>query len=392
MDFFYVTNNLKLPVDLSRPDRAILFNAPPLDAVITRQVPSDYLYFTTECNTNTIKHLCKLIYKQDMLVNAPAGAIRQIQSHPGFPRDIGYIKSKHKVFIPLEEKIKPLLGKKLLKVAIINGMGTGSGDSLVGIRALQVFYEKLKQFFSEVEIDLFQFHLEKNLQLYGKEDAVHMLYPLPGPLPKLLEYDACVDMGSFIAREEFNDRPMIDFYLQALSIDSDTVSAEDKRVVIKLDPYIEKDLDKSMQILKARGSKLLLFHPLASTDLRTMPQDKARLMLDKIINETNYIIVSTVNIQYRHERYIDLSALSKSLDHFISIISRMDAVITVDTVTYHISQSFNIPTLVLFTSIDPEYRIKYYPMVSGILLGDSGNRLLGQHKSSRKDDIEYAKK
>ncbi|MDD5457604.1 MAG: hypothetical protein PHV30_11330, partial [Candidatus Margulisbacteria bacterium] len=41
---------------------------------------------------------------------------------------------------------------------------------------------------------------------------------------------------------------------------------------------------------------------------------------------------------------------------------------------------------------DPEYRIKYYPMVSGILLGDSGNRLLGQHKSSRKDDIEYAKK
>ena len=48
----------------------------------------------------------------------------------------------------------------------------------------------------------------------------------------------------------------------------------------------------------------------------------------------------------------------------------MDKVITVDTATYHISDAFFIPTVVLFSTIKPKNRIKYYSQTKAIEVVD----------------------
>jgi ADP-heptose:LPS heptosyltransferase len=78
-----------------------------------------------------------------------------------------------------------------------------------------------------------------------------------------------------------------------------------------------------------------------------------------------------------------LANYSQNLDRFAGIISLVDAIITVDTSTYHLADAFDKPTIVLFTSIEPDHRIRYYPHVRGIMLEEEGGPIYGQHKLSK---------
>lgn len=46
----------------------------------------------------------------------------------------------------------------------------------------------------------------------------------------------------------------------------------------------------------------------------------------------------------------------------------MDKIITTDTSTYHISDAFIIPTIVIFTDSNFENKIKYYKYVKAIFI------------------------
>jgi ADP-heptose:LPS heptosyltransferase len=96
-----------------------------------------------------------------------------------------------------------------------------------------------------------------------------------------------------------------------------------------------------------------------------------------------------VGIPYEDKRFINLASVSKTVDDFIRIISRMDAVITVDTSTYHIADCFNIPTVVLFNTVDPRYRTAYYPHTRGIWLAEGRDSLAQRHKGyTERDRVE----
>jgi ADP-heptose:LPS heptosyltransferase len=53
----------------------------------------------------------------------------------------------------------------------------------------------------------------------------------------------------------------------------------------------------------------------------------------------------------------------------------MDKIITADTSTYHISETFMIPTVVFFTREDFEKRIKYYSYIKSIFVKDESKNL-----------------
>ena len=65
----------------------------------------------------------------------------------------------------------------------------------------------------------------------------------------------------------------------------------------------------------------------------------------------DYIVVSTLLLdsKIKDDNYIDLSKESKTIEDFTYIVSLMDKIITTDTSTYHISDAFIIPTIVIFT-------------------------------------------
>lgn len=90
--------------------------------------------------------------------------------------------------------------------------------------------------------------------------------------------------------------------------------------------------------------------------------------------------------------FLDISRYSQSFDHFASIISRVDGIVTVDTVTYHLADAFDIPTVALFTTIDPNLRVRYYPCVVPIMLENTKGWLYGRHKQSlnnEKEEVAY---
>ena len=102
-------------------------------------------------------------------------------------------------------------------------------------------------------------------------------------------------------------------------------------------------------------------------------------------------------LDYQNSRFLDVSQMSLCLDDFAGIISQVDGIITVDTCTYHLADAFNIPTVVLFSTIDPDLRSKYYPKVKAIMYESKDGKLFGKHKASREEsqfakEIEYLSK
>jgi len=109
-------------------------------------------------------------------------------------------------------------------------------------------------------------------------------------------------------------------------------------------------------------------------------------------------VVSCVPLDFKHKRFYNLNRMSRNLDEFSAIISKCDAIMSVDTSTYHIADAFDIPTVVFFSTIPPEYRVKYYPFVDGILLEEPSGLLYGRHKNDTEDqekkrkELEHSKK
>jgi hypothetical protein len=101
-------------------------------------------------------------------------------------------------------------------------------------------------------------------------------------------------------------------------------------------------------------------------------------MLKKLLSKMDeYTIVSTLNIDSKiiDDRFVNLSKESKTINDFIYIISNMDSIITTDTSTFHISDAFMIPTIVLSTDVEIEDKTKYYKHLKSINIEDESKSL-----------------
>lgn len=422
MDFFYVDKLVDMSVGFEDQSQTrIIINPVPAELISSGSIPAQFIYCSTAA---CIQNISGLIHKKQLDVTTRTfkkDTKKQLMAIDGFPINItnfdpldddfetlGSKKVPSSKFIPVEERLKPLAdaGKKDIRIAIINGMGTGIGDSIIGLRALNIMHTRLSKLFTNIHIDLFQTPFNTSTtkkSTYEQEKIVKNVFGLPLPVSSLLTYDAVADFSSMVLRDNFDNQPMVDFFLESLGVDPKTVSNEEKRPFIKINEHIKQNNEWVFKILKHSTNvnrPLLLLHPRASVPIRSMPDDVVIKLAKKIVKETNYIIVGTFSNQTltndvkkalgkEQDRFVDLSAYSKTFDEFTFIISQMDSIITVDTCTYHIADSFNIPTVTIFPTIDTDIRTKYYPLVAGLQLKDKNNRLRGTHVSYKKEDLDY---
>lgn len=385
MNLFYTTRDIVIPQNISKTTDDFPLAAPTSKELSTLNIRDKYLYVSTYSHANKIKKAVAPNTHKSPIKLMPRKKLAHIKNRRDFPLNL-YPKLGTNEPIPLEKKITSLRNKKSIKIVIINGFGTGLGDSIVGLTAYRLFYKELQKYFEEVKIDLCQLNKARSLQIYEKEKNINRLIQLPISLEKLRHYDAFIDLGGIVSWEEFNNQSLLDFYLTVFSLKHLTFSKSEKRNSIQVVPSIQDELRSVIAPLR-NHSKLLLFHPTASNMVRSIPENKQDRILQELLAATDYTIISAVETNYDHPRIKDLSYLSTSVDHLIGIISLMDAIITVDTVIYHISECFNIPTVVLFTTINPALRTSYYPNVKSISLIDSSSKLYGIHKTKS----EYAK-
>lgn len=284
--------------------------------------------------------------------------------------------------VDLRKQLLRIRNKTTLRVAILNGLGTGIGDTLVGLTALAEAHQQMQRLFRTVVIDvLVGVHCyQAVLPVYAQSPLIRAVHPLPITLADLAHYDVIFDTGSLMHREEADRLPYVDFFLRTLGVDYRKVDPARKRNTLRVDAPVLSDTVAAIDALKADGRRLLLFHPTASGPLRSMPDERIDTVLEELIAHSDYHIATVVPIPFQHPRVSDLSGVSSDFQRLCHIVSQMDAVVCVDTSIYHIADAFGIPTVVLFTSIDPELRVKYYPFVDGMLLSgarDSG--YFGRH-------------
>ena len=385
MDFYFVEKDqvLQLPID-GEEVTYIFLKADP------QKITADRLYFAP---SDEIKRVIERFHQAGYTDFAPRVFLdkRQIFEHPKFPLDLtysgGYFRPEEK-FVPLEEKIKPLLGREKIRVAIINGMGGGIGDNIVGMTALNILYDRLMHYFREVDIGVFTLR-PRALPILRQETIINEIYLMPAPAELLFQYDALINLSNMTGWPIFKQE-MVDFYLQAMSIEPQSVSSSEKRCFIKLNERIVRELEPIIKALKTARNPLLLYHPISSSPIRSIPRKIINKHIKRILEITDFLVVSLLPINFKHPRFVNLHSFSKKgFDHFAYLISQMDAIITVDTAVYHVADAFSVPTVTLFTSIPPEHRISYYPYQKGLLIGGpKGRPLFYRHASDNKEELK----
>jgi len=382
MIFFHVLKDVQV---ISRGTGDVIrFRAPRSQVTGIHDLATTQIYLTTHAQ---YARLVKAIPDaQSVLRVLDDLAVDMIRHQDAFPVEITFYQQGE------VQEIFRQHGKSA-RIAVINGMGFGIGDSIVGLQALDIFHRRIRTNYKRISIDMFQRIKPELRPLYQRSNAVNQVYDMPQTLAKLLGYDYSMSLEAFTASPQFNSMPMIDYFLAKLGLDPANIAADEKRCRFLARTHLAnkggKAVDDLLASFKNRGCRLLLMHPFASDAVRSVPDDHLKTLLDYLIGHTDYILVGALDITYENKRYINLASMSKTVEDFISIVSRMDAVITVDTSTYHIADCFNIPTVVLFNTIDPHFRTVYYPHTRGIWLAEGRDSLATRHKGfTERDRVE----
>ena len=268
--------------------------------------------------------------------------------------------------------------KKSINVAIIGSVGRSIGEMVASSTALRIFYDKLKELFEEVKLDIYinasnNSFFSRDKEIFQKQEFINKVYPLSINVKKFCTYDYFVDTSSVDLKSMyFNELNLIDAWLYKFGIDYFKVPNSMKYNHLNMDNFNANDkLKERLDTAKTKG-KLLLFHPYSAKLEKSIPQEFAVAILKKLIKKAeDYTIVTTLNIDGKNrDNVIDFSKESKSFNDFAYIISNMDAIITAETSTYHISDAFMIPTVVLFNNSDIDRKIKYYNYVKAVEIED----------------------
>lgn len=381
--FFYFENTLRLIHEEGEHRYEHLFEAMP----DVKRLSLDHVYFSTY--SNFLTHM-RTISKD---LGQRAGKIyaldpNKLKTFVKLPVSIG--------FGCLEENLKVFQGRSDFKLAIFNAMSKATGDHLIGMQAFNYFQDQLRRTLGDtrVEIDFYQsnpFNVAPiTRQWRSKFDKV---MALPNTVSQLREYDAFIDLGDLLMRDSFGIQPMIDFFYEAFSLDASTIPLENKRMKYGLSNDLKDRMACKMREVSG-GKPVLLFHHTATTPIREMPDVHARRIISDIIDKSVFHVVTARPLEFQHERFTDISSESKTLDDFAAIIANAHALVSVDTVAYHLADAFSVPSVVIFTSINPDLRIRYYPYAQSIMLEEESGMLYGLHKASEdkavyQDQIAY---
>lgn len=278
--------------------------------------------------------------------------------------------------VSLEEQLKDF-NKEEISVVILGNVGVHIGETIASLTALRIFHERLSEKYKKVKLDIYieaseNTYFTRDRDILRTQNYIDNIYPLSISVKKFCEYDFYVDNSSLKNRYFYKELNYVDAVLYKLGLDYKNISSSRKYNQLDISTLnIRDDLKQKLNTEKKK-TKLLLFHPYSSQNIRSFPKEIASNILKKLISKYDeYTIVSAVNItEIQHPNYLNLTAYSKSINDFIYIVSKMDKIITTDTATYHIADAFFVPTVAFFSHTPALKRIKYYAQVKGIEIED----------------------
>ncbi|WP_336707083.1 MULTISPECIES: glycosyltransferase family 9 protein [unclassified Cedecea] len=260
---------------------------------------------------------------------------------------------------------------QIQRLCIINGMGVTLGDSLIGIAALHAIKAiNPKLHLTVLRPHTCQSYVEEIYRLAG--NVIDELHFMPQELASLEGYDALIDAGNQLFREDFATQEMHDFFLRHLGIAPETVPEE-----IKANRWLRDGMPEQTSPLQGR---YILFNHRASTPLRDIPAAVLVDLVEHIYRQHGLPVAGFGKID--HPQCIDLSSHSRTTSDYIAIIRHASKVYTCDSSALHIAAAFEVPTTAYFNAIKPSLRAAYYPQCESVDLGTERSAFLHQSEDS----------
>lgn len=387
MIFFRVTQNINIKTTDGTLVNYFKFKDP-------SNMDNETIYITTYDDFNDLKKVFANVDKDKYF--AKVLNENRIRALENFPLELGIINideynyrenykknsfqdiKKVNIFKQLKN-----IKKDEISIAIIGGVGRSISEIVSSCTALRILHKKLKEIYKNIKFDIYlnasnnSFYTREK-QIYQTQEYINNILPLSLTSKKLCEYDYFIDNSLTIDFLELDSLNYVDAWLFRFGIDYEKIGENLKYNQINISNYKVQD-SLSAKIIEAKSKgKLLLFHPYSANINKSIPQTIAiDLLKELLLKAEDYMIISTllIDVKIKDDRFIDLSKESKNVNDFIYIISTMDKILTADTATYHISDAFMIPTVVLFTTKNYLEKIKYYKYIKPIFIEDKSKNL-----------------
>lgn len=387
MIFFRVTQNINIKTTDGTLVNYFKFKDP-------SNMDNETIYITTYDDFNDLKKVFANVDKDKYFAKVLNET--RIRALENFPIELGIINIdeynyrenyKENSFqdikkVDLFKQLKSIQ-KDEISIAIIGGVGRSISETVSSCTALRILHKKLKEIYKNIKFDIYlnasnnSFYTREK-QIYQTQEYINNILPLSLTSKKLCEYDYFIDNSLTINFLELNNLNYVDAWLFRFGIDYKKIDENQKYNQINISNYkVQDSLKAKISEAKSKG-KLLLFHPYSANINKSIPQTIAiDLLKELLLKAEDYMIISTllIDVKIKDDRFIDLSKESKNVNDFIYIISTMDKIITADTSTYHISDAFMIPTVVLFTSNNYLEKIKYFKYIKPIFIEDKSKNL-----------------
>lgn len=350
---------------------------------INKPLPMSHLYVTSN-------HYVDYIYvalgeeHKSKLEELGSEHRTKLIKHPRFPLDL---KNKQfKTVSELHAMITSRVGDaREINIVIINGIGNGLGDNYIGLGILQRFTKLLAPI--NVNFHLMQELDQRIAPVYAHQANVTMHCNVMS-VEKFMSMDFYIDFDGIDNMPHFDHVPAAHFTAHAFSINQ-LIPKINLQAILRIDQEKAQGMRQIIaERLDPRRATVLL-HPLASTPLRTLPNNKSANIVKELIAE-GFNVVTVFAHNNPPEGFADLSEHCNSIDDLLHIVNAVDGVISVGTVVYHLASALSKPTVLLPTVKADVRSAELLPEVKTWLAINSEGFIQNLHKSDDPKHLEIA--
>jgi ADP-heptose:LPS heptosyltransferase len=379
MIFFRVSQNINIKIADGTLINYLKFKEP-------SSMENETLFITTNDDFKDINNIFERVDKDKYFTRTLNK--EKIKALENFPVELGIsVDEDNKIYqdikaVDIYKQLKDIK-KDEMSIAIIGGLGVSISEIISSCTALRILYKKLKEIYKNIKFDIFinassnNFYI-RDKEIYQTQKYINNIIPLSLNSKKLFEYDYFIDNSQTIKTLGLDSLNSVDAWLYKFGINYKKIDNYEKYNEIDISDYkVSEVLRNRLKEAKSKG-KLLLFHPYSANINKSIPQVIAiELLKELLLKAEDYMIISTLAIdtKIKDDRFLDFTKESKNISDFIYIISNMDKILTTDTSTFHISDTFMIPTITIFTDKNYAKKIKYYKYVKPIFIEDKSKNL-----------------
>lgn len=239
------------------------------------------------------------------------------------------------------------------RVAILNGFGRTLGDSIIGLQAL--FAARSLGLLPRAPV-LYRLTLPSPVieDVYRAAADFAEIRALPWadatrdhPFPPASGFAQAIDIRDFAFDPAFRGVAMIDYFLARLGVDPARLPPEWKR-----NSWLAPRLG-----LPAAARSYVLVCPTTANPMRSMPPEVHARILAWFARNTSAPVRTQSSLQP-----------AASLAELAMLVAGARLVVSADTAMVHLADAMGTPCLACFTTHEPAWRVRDYPLCTGVRL------------------------